>query len=213
MPRKLWVLIGFIALVTIICLWFNDPNKGDSPLLVGQLIVLSITVMVLIKYAYDTYVIARSTVERGEQDLKPLVGWEIVPGDPEKRNTTIPFRLINTTAYFIDALVFANFKVYGEKVNHGPDFDGSNVWEVFPKNLSQQFIYIDTLLSSKGKNIDNMIAEQNDGNKYEQLTLELRLELTNVDTGRERITPIRKYWFDFDRWLWIPYLTRPRQTP
>jgi hypothetical protein len=206
-----WAFVVFILAITAGCLWLAIPSKSEPYLIAGQLLVLSTTLIVLIKYAYDTNRIADANEKKWEQELQPLLIYAIPPnGGTQYKNTKFAFILSNPTIYFIDAIVYANFKIYGEAVSYGPPYDGGEAWELFPKQDINGVIDIQDLLSFKEKTIDAMIKERTADNKLNQLTLELSIKLINVDTKRERNTPVRRYWFDFERWLWIPYLTRAK---
>jgi hypothetical protein len=63
------------------------------------------------------------------------------------------------------------------------------------------------LLQKKGKTVKSMIDERTERNKEEQLTMDLALEFRD-ELEQARSLPSRRYYFDFERWNWIPNLTK-----
>jgi len=51
------------------------------------------------------------------------------------------------------------------------------------------------------------MAEATEGNRYEQLTMDLEIEFRG-ELGDERKLPSRKHFFDFREWRWVPHLTK-----
>ncbi len=52
-----------------------------------------------------------------------------------------------------------------------------------------------------------MMPERTEGNRKEQLTMDLELEFQD-ELGESRILPSRRHFFDLDKWRWIPVLTQ-----
>lgn len=199
MPRKFYLLTVLILVIAVIALALDRTGEGT-------LIVLAITLAAIIKYALDTNRIANATEQKWEQEMKPKLLYEIVVDSQEKADK-FAFRLMNPTDYMIDANVNCNFRIYGEPVKYDPAYDGTSTWGLFPHQISQGTITLSGVLAKKGKNPQQMTEERNASNASEQLTMDLEIDFKN-EVGRNGRIPSRRHHFDFERWIWIPQLTR-----
>jgi hypothetical protein len=207
--------IGFaactLAIVAIVT-WSAWGSKDASPLALGTFVVLALTLIVLVWYAYDTNSIARVTRERWSREgvLSTTYGMQLT-GEKGQAGRTL-FQLHNPSSLIVRARVACNFRVYGESIKAGPVYDGEDVWLLFPQQVSQGWFEIDTLLQAKGKTVTAMLAERTPGNSKTQLTMVLDLEFWD-ELGARRKLPPRPHYFDFDRWAWIPQLTEGQREP
>jgi len=204
-------LILFVTLISIILAYFFHD---DQILTVGQLIILAYTLISIIKYTSDTHKytsdthrIANVTEQKWESELMPKLMYEIWINKPENQSDTVNFQLINPTDYLIDVVVNCNFKINGESVIYAGAYDGTETWTLFPHQISRGYFSIDLLLNQKNMTRSKMIEERNDSNESEQLTMDLEFSFKN-EMGRERTYPKRRHHFSFDRWTWIPVITR-----
>ena len=204
--RLKWA-IALIGIITAGSVLLNFYCSYYPYLQAGQMIILAITLVVIIIYAWDTRRIANATELKWEEELKPKLMYEMTVDQSEQQSKLVYFRLINPTDYIIDATVNCNFKIYGEPISYPGAYDGSETWTVFPHQISQGYFSIDALLSQKGKSREQMIQEQNTSNASEQLTMHLAISFES-ETGRTRSYPARKHYFAFDKWTWVPELTK-----
>lgn len=204
------VAIGFMACVLAITsavIWNVWPVKESSGILaLGSFLILVLTLIVLVLYAYDTNSMARVTRERWAREgvLGTIYSMELVGKKGDAGKTL--FRLHNSSTLVVRAAVACNFKVYGDAVDYGPAYDGKEVWLVFPQQVIQGWFEIEALLQKKGKNVATMMVESTPGNRKDQFTMLLEVEFWD-EMGSRRKLPARRHYFDFDRWVWIPHIT------
>lgn len=181
--------------------------KDADILEIGNFIVLALTLIVLVWYAYDTNSIARVTQERWMREgvLGTTYSMQLVGEKGEAGSRTL-LQIHNPSTLIVRARVACNFQVYGQPVTAGPLYDGKDVWLLFPQQISQGWFEIDSLLQKNGKTVAAMIAECTPTNRKEQLTIMLDLEFWD-ELGARRKFPPRSHYFDFERWTWIPRLT------
>src|ERR1051326_1900805 len=192
-----------IVIITALITWHAWPP--EDPLAIGSFAISTLTLLVLTLYAYDTNSMARVTRERWLRDgvLSTTYEMALVRGDKNGRTL---FRLHNPSTLVVRATVNCNFKIYGEPTTAGRALDGTEVWVLFPQQVSQGWFEIDSLLQTKGKNVAAMLAERSTTNSSIQLTMMLELEFWD-ELGARRQLPKRTHNFDFDEWAWIPSLT------
>lgn len=208
------ITIFFAACVIAIggfVLWRAWPPNEANLLSLANFLIGTLTLVVLVWYAYDTNSIARVTLERWRREgvLSPSYEMQLV-GEKGSTGRTL-FRLHNLSALIVTAKVACNFRVYGEAVAYHPAYDGKQTWTIFPHQVSQGWFEIAPLLQKKGKTVSVMVGEHSPVNAKQQLTMSLELEFWD-ELGAHRKLPGRKHYFDFGRWAWIPYLTDESQS-
>ena len=206
--------IGFAAVVAIMVAvvgWKAVRSPDAAALSIGTFVILSLTLIVLVWYAYDTNSIARVTRERWmrEEVLGTTYSMELVGQKGEPGRTL--FRIHNPSTLVVRARVACNFRIYGEPVGADPLYDGKETWLLFPQQTSQGWFETESLVQKKGKSVATMIGECTATNRHEQLTMVLELEFWD-ELGARRRLPGRPHYFDFDRWAWIPRLAEIRQS-
>ncbi len=206
------VAVGFavcVLAVTAIVTYSEWPPK--DALALGNLVILALTLIVLVWYAYDTNSIARVARERWMREgiLSTTYSMELI-GNKGQAGRTL-FRIHNPSTLIVRATVACNFRIYGDPIKGGPGYDGEDVWLVFPQQMSQGWFEIESLLQKKGKSVATMVAECTPSNREDQLTMLLELEFWD-ELGARRKLPTRRHYFDFDRWAWIPHITETRQS-
>ena len=206
MPTIVWITIGLILLIALATAGYSLWRDSTQSLHAGALVILAITLVVLIVYAWDTRRIANATEQKWEEERKPKIMYEMVLAQQNVRDEKVMFRLINPSNYFVKARVNLNFEVYGDPVGYHPVYDGKEIWLVYPGQMCQGWYSIGTLLGMKGKTSEQMLQERTESNKTQQLTCDLQIDFTS-ETGYSREYPSRHHYFDFDRWAWIPDLT------
>jgi hypothetical protein len=208
------IAVGFaicvIAIATVVT-WIALPLTSANVLNVGNFVVVSLTLIVLVWYAYDTNSIARVTRERWIREgvLRTTHAMQLT-GEKGEPGRTL-FQLHNLSTLIVRAKVTCNFRLYGDPIPADPAYDGKEAWVLFPQQMSQGWFEIDSLLQKKGKNIAAMIAECTPANRINQFTMNLELEFWD-ELGARRRLPARLHYFDFERWAWIPRLTEARET-
>lgn len=192
------LIAGFVA-------WQAWCSKDSNTLAIGNFLILTCTLIVLIWYAYDTNAIAKVTQQRWLREgvLSTTYSLQLVGARGQAGRTLV--RLHNPSTLIVRARTVFNFHVYGEPVAAGTIYDGNEVWLLFPQQVSQGWFEIESLLQMKGKNVASMIAECTPVNRKEQLTMTLELEFWD-ELGARRKFPPRRHHFDFERWAWIPML-------
>jgi hypothetical protein len=206
--KQLAFCFAVCVLVVMAFVTYSTWPPKDT-LALGNLVVLSLTLIVLVWYAYDTNSIANITRQRWIRDgvLSAMYSMELIGKKGDAGRTL--FRIHNPSTLIVRARVACNFRVYGEPVKCGPAYDGEDVWLVFPQQISQGWFEIESLLQMKGKSVALMITEATAANQANQLTMLLELEFWD-ELGSTRRLPARPHYFDFDRWAWIPHITETR---
>jgi|OpeIllAssembly_1097287.scaffolds.fasta_scaffold65462_1 hypothetical protein len=196
--------ISVVVLATVVTAGaLRAPNTTALDL--GSFLVLALTLVVLVWYAYDTNSIARVTRDRWIREgvLTTTYSMELIGKKGDVGRTLV--RIHNPSTLVVRAKVNFNFRVYGESVDSKTLYDSKELWLVFPQQTSQGWFEIETLLQQKGKSVASMMAECGPANREQQLTARLELEFSD-ELGGIRKLPPRSHYFDFARWAWIPRL-------
>ena len=206
--------IGFAAVVLVVVTvvtWSAWRSPAANVLNIGNFVILALTLVVLVWYAYDTNSMARVTRERWMREgvLGTTYSMELVEKKGQPGRTL--FRIHNPSTLVVRARVACNFRVYGDRIAADPLYDGKDTWLLFPQQTSQGWFEIESLLQKKGKSVAAMIAECTAVNRQEQLTMVLELEFWD-ELGAKRTLPARPHYFDFERWAWIPRLSEVRES-
>lgn len=206
MKRLSIVFAVTVIIVTTIVTWITLCTNNSLILGIGSFVVLSLTLIVLIWYAYDTNSIAKVTQERWLRDgvLSTTYSFQLVGTKGDAGRTLV--QLHNPSTLVVRVRLNCNFKVYGENVKYEDSYSGEENWLLFPNQMSQGWFEIETILQKKGKTVAELITEFNQEIAKEQLTMTLELEFWD-ELGAERKLPPRPHYFDFYRWVWIPQLT------
>lgn len=207
--RMKHVAISFSVLGAIVCAfvtWRELALAQPRVIELGNLIVLTMTLVVLVWYAYDTNTIARVTRERWEREGVLATTYNLMMattlvGDSGR---TL-FQLFNKSHLVVRTQAAFNFKVYGHPVKAGPLYDGEENWVLYPQQMSQGWFEIESLLKHQGKSVAVMQSEVSEENRKLQLTMTLTLKFWD-EFGVTRELPPRPHYFDFKRWAWIPNL-------
>lgn len=203
------IAIGFALIVTSIAAFITWKSLVcyDSTILgIGTFLVLALTLVVLIWYAYDTNSIARVTNERWLREGVLSTTYRFQLDDNKNEVGKTLFRINNPSSLVVRAKVNCNFKIYGEPVSTYSAYSGKENWLIFPHQEVQGWFDIESLLQNKGKTTSMMKTEYSQANSKEQLTMRLELEFWD-ELGVKRVLPHRLYHFNFKRWDWIPELT------
>jgi hypothetical protein len=198
-----------VIVVTSLITWRTLCTNNSILLGIGSFIVLSLTLIVLIWYAYDTNSIAKVTHERWlrESVLSTTYSFQLVGKKGDAGRTLV--QLHNPSTLVVRAKINCNFKVYGEPVNYASPYSGEENWLLFPQQVSQGWFEIESILQKKGKTASVIISERTPANSKEQLTMNLELEFWD-ELGAKRALPKRPHYFDFESWIWIPQITEPK---
>jgi hypothetical protein len=97
------------------------------------------------------------------------------------------FRLHNASTLVVRARVACNFRVYGDPVGYHPAYDGTDLWILFPQQVSQGWFEIEPLLQAKGKSVTGMMLEHSPMNSEQQLTIFLELEFWDELGGHRKL--------------------------
>jgi hypothetical protein len=203
--KQLAVGFAVFAVAVMAIVTYNAWPPKDV-LALGNFVMLTLTLVVLVWYAYDTNSIARVTKERWMREgvLSLIYSMELIGKKGDAGRTL--FRIHNPSTLVVRATVKCNFRIYGDPVKYAPAYDGEEVWLVFPQQVSQGWFEIQSLLQRKGKTVAAMIEESTPVNRENQLTMLLELEFRDELDSTRRL-PSRRHYFDFGRWAWIPHIT------
>lgn len=197
------VCVIVVGVVITVGLAFSNQSKGYIE--TGTFVILGLTLIALLAYTYDTHRMARIQEERWEKELIPILHYNMLPRDSQGHSWW--FELINLLKYFIEAQVNLNLKVYGDAVVYSSDYDGTNKWIVYPAQTSRGWFSIDQILNKKRLTFSRMEQERKDTNVTEQLTMDLECTYECKEIGKSRKNPLRHHYFDFQKKVWVPYLT------
>ena len=192
------IAIAFAIVGGVTCLyvvWRELASSNPRLMELGNLVVPTLTLIVLVWYAYDTNAIARATNERWSREGVLATSYSIsMPGASVGDAGRTEFQLSNSSSLVVRAVVNLNLKVYGQPVSAGALYDGSETWLIYPNQVSQGVFEVDRLLRQQGKNVETMRAEVTEENRKRQLVM--RLELTFTDEfGVSRVLPPRPHYF------------------
>lgn len=210
--KKIAIAFAVVAiLVAGFVTWKAWCSKDANILAIGNFLVLTLTLIVLVWYAYDTNAIAKVTQERWLREgvLSTTYSLQLLGEKGQSGRTLV--QLHNPSTLIVRARINFNFRVYGEAVSAGALYDGKDVWLLFPQQMSQGWFEIESLLQKKGKSVSAMITESTIANREEQLTMMLELEFWDELKARRKL-PARRHYFDFERWAWIPQLAERTET-
>ena len=199
------VCIIVVGVIVTVRLALSDQSKGYVEM--GTFVVLGVTLIALVVYAYDTHRMARIQEDRWEKDLIPILHYTMVARDSQDHSWW--FGLINPSKYFIEARVNLNLKIYGDTVVYSSAYDGTNRWIVYPAQTSRGWFSVDQILNKKGLTFSEMVRQRTDANVTTQLTMDLEYNYECKETGKSRENPARHHYFDFQEKVWVPHLTEP----
>lgn len=198
-----FAVCAFAVAVFATC-WALSMQEPDV-VSIGGLWVLTLTLVVLVCYAYDTNSIARVTRDRWQREgvLGATYGM-VLTGENGGEGRTM-FQIRNPSNLIVHARVNCNFRLYGQPVKAGSLYDGEERWVVFPQQDSQGWFTVESLLRQGAKDVEDLCRERTAANRKVQLTMLLELEFQD-ELGGHRNLPARHHYFDFVRWVWIPHL-------
>ncbi|HUH66359.1 MAG TPA: hypothetical protein VLZ07_07995 [Syntrophales bacterium] len=175
---------------------------------IATFVVLTLTLIALIIYAYDTNLIAYLARERWEREniLQSYYSMTVLPERENDRGRT-QFNIGNPSTLLLRAKVWCNLQLYGQKVETGDDYNGGNTWYIFPQEIQQNWFEIADILAEKGKTLETVRSERTESNYNKQLTMDLEIEFRN-ELNIQRKLPCRRNYFDFKNWQWVPQLTK-----
>jgi len=202
------VIIVVMLLVAAYVSYCSAYIFDENILSIATFVVLTLTLIALIIYAYDTNLIASMARARWEREhiLESYYSMTIVPRKDNDRGRTM-FLVGNPSTLMLRAKVWCHLQLYGQSVEIGDDYNGQNTWYIFPQQISQGWFEISDILAKKGKTIEAMIDEVTDANDSKQLTMDLEIEFRN-ELEIQRRLPLRRHYFDFKDWQWIPHLSK-----
>ena len=198
-------LVLFVLMIVVVS---KTAYSGKHDLLgIATFVVFTLTLMALIVYAWETNSIAQVTREQWKRQSVLGTTYEMNITDKKGERGHTTFRIHNQSKLIVRAKVRCNFRLYGDRVDYHEAYQGGETWYVFPQQISQGWFDIESLLQKKGKTMAQVMAERTEQNKKEQLTMDLELEFRD-ELEESRVLPSRHHYFDFDRWAWIPQLTK-----
>jgi hypothetical protein len=202
------VIIILMLLVAAYVSYCSAYVFDESILSIGTFVVLTLTLIALMIYAYDTNLLASMARARWEREhiLESYYSMTIIPRKDNDRGRTI-FLIGNPSTLMLRAKVWCHLQLYGQPVDISDDYNGQNTWYIFPQQISQGWFEIADILAKKRKTIEEIINETTEADYSKQLTMDLEIEFRN-ELDIRRILPLRRHYFDFKDWQWIPHLSK-----
>ncbi len=220
MTKEVRTYIWLIAALVVVAIVVYIVIPRHEVLQIATFVILACTLVTLVIYTSDTHSIAEGTRDVAEvtkqdaalrlpvrQATYEMVAARANPKNVEEDPDRTLVRLRNPSTVLVRAKVRCRFEIYGDVVASKDDFDGTNTWYVFPQQMIQGWLPFSALLEQKGKTYDQMKVEYSDGNRRQQLTVNLRIEYKD-ELGNHRVLPEMNSFFDFKEGQWIPHITR-----
>ena len=206
--KKILLLNLLLILIAGVVLYWSFSNSQINIIEKGTFMVLTITLVALICYAYDTNRMTNIAQLKWEQE-NILKATYYMEGTNDKGGAgRILFGINNSqSTLMLRAKIKCNFKVYNVPVEYSDDFNGVDTWYVFPQQISQGWYEIEPMLKKNGKTIEDMCQEYSENNRKQQLTMDLEIVFRD-ELKKERILALRRHYFAFNDWKWIPVLTK-----
>lgn len=197
------IAIGLLALSSV----FPPPTfKFNWSSTTITNLILGVTLIVILWYARNTQRMTTIAEKRWERDSMIRATYNITMAADKN---SVLFAITNPSTLLVSAIVNCNFRIYGEPVDYSDAYNGKELWEIFPGQISQGHFEISTLLPKKGLTMEDMKNKRTQENYKEQLTMDLEIKFTD-ETGKNKEFPTRRHFFDFERQLWIPEITKKR---
>lgn len=216
MKRLLKLMVPGLVLIVVVIFVFSFVDGSGHTLERGTFLVLSLTLLALLRYAFDTYTMAAIAKEQWEEQSFLDAFYDMRLGGPKpgyviyNRAGTdrVMFSLINNTKAFVSARVYLNIRIYNVPVDFDDKFNGKRSWLLFPRQRNTEWFELESVLNKQGKTINGIIDERTESNRKDQLTMDLRIEFWSDELNRTRNFPERRHFFDFgEQWTWIPEMT------
>lgn len=204
-----WVLclyLGLIVLLACLIVYRAIKRPNSTTLQIGTFVILTLTLIPIVIYTFDTTKLARLTQKRWERESILLATYSMRVTDDKGGKGRTGFPIVNPSSLILQSKVTCNFKVYGVPVHPDDAYSGKDVWTILPGQTVNGWFEIESLLKQKGKTVKEMMKEHSDENRGNQLTLDLKIEFRN-ELGDYRILPPMKYYFVFNEWRWNPIFT------
>lgn len=205
MELILYSIIGLIFLSACFILYKARQEINPDILQIGNFVILTLTLIALAIYAFDTNRLAQLTQERWKRESILLATYSMAVTDQKGGKGRTGFVILNPSNLMLKAKVWCDFKVYGVPVHADGAYNGE-LWAIDPGQRVGGWFEVEPLLKQRGKTVNEMIKEYSEENRGKQLTLDLKIEFRNELEDR-RLLPTRKYYFVFNEWKWIPVLT------
>ncbi|MBW8039595.1 MAG: hypothetical protein FVQ85_06305 [Planctomycetes bacterium] len=203
----IYIIVLLIVLSAFYIFFKLSCGETEKDILeIGTFVVLTLTLIALIFYAYYTNQLASIAQARWERENVLNATYEMAGTDDIGRAGRTLFRITNRSPFIIRAKIWCEFKIYDSPVEVKDEFNGTNIWLVFPQQMSQGWFEIAPLLAQKGKTVQQMKEEYASDNRTTQLTMDLTIEFRDEIGNRKRL-PTRRHYFAFNDWRWIPVLT------
>ena len=204
-----WLFAKIIIVVIIIiacCVVYLELQTENKKLIdIGTFVILTLTLIALIIYAYDTNLMASIANERWKRASILNTTYSMNQSTSNKSHTI--FQIYNQSNLVVKAKVRCNFLVYGEPVTFNSAFEGKEVWCSLPYQSISGWFDIEKLLAEKNYDQNKMIQNRTDANRATQLTMNLEIEYRD-ELDNERKLPSVKHFFDFKELRWIPCITQ-----
>ena len=142
----------FGAIICALVAWRELVSPQPRLIELGSLVVLTLSLIVLVLYAYDTNDIARITRDRWTREGILATAYGLAMPDAsvgDAGRTT--FQLHNGSPLVVRAKVNFNFNIYGQAVTAGALYDGRANWLLFPHQQSQGGFEVEIFAEAAGE--------------------------------------------------------------
>ncbi len=189
----------FFALITIVTIFFTIKgfqSENVEYVSIGTLIILALTLIILLQYAYDTNRLANITQDF---NLTPKVMHKLTSTLLSPNEYDIGFDLLNQSSFYVNAFVNVELKCYNDCITIPNDvYYGKRPW-ILPPNafVHGHFRLNDNLLKSSNRTITELKQKGEDINA---LSMKVSIICTTAHSIDLNIPEI-KYHFVFRRIL------------
>lgn len=199
--KPLFILIGGITLTVLLLIGFiilNFCSTYSNPIATGTFVILGVTLIVIMIYAYDTNRLANL-----QQNiyLTPNVIHQIDLIEVNEKNINVGLDLINFSNFYVSALTFVQLKCFEQELFIPNEiYYGKSAWNL-PPNLKVHghFTVNDDFLKPANINVDELRKAADDP---KALSLNIKINCKSIH-GIELSIPETKYFYSFKRKTWV----------
>lgn len=203
-----WLFIGIVAGVMIA---FTAANWHTAKAIqIGNLIVLGLTLIAIIFYVADTYVIAHVTRMNYERSITPIITVHVKsPFEDKDGKWHFNVSARNSSASFARAFLDLGVKVNGEPVDMkpiNPAYSGGVPWDLEPYLSVTGVISLGAVLRQKETDIHYMQQQASIENAKVRKLLTMDIDTWYVDDANRKLPRkrlLKHWWFDFRSMAWV----------
>ncbi|TAL62639.1 MAG: hypothetical protein EPN88_13130 [Bacteroidetes bacterium] len=172
----IWIFFALIIISTIYLTINGFESNEVDYVSIGNLIILALTLLVLLQYAYDTNRLANITQD---YNLTPNIMHKLSSALLSSDEYDIGFDLLNQSSFYVKAFVNIELKCYNDNINIPNDvYCGKRPW-ILPPNafVHGHFRLNDNLLKSSNRTIAELKQKGEDINT---LSMKVNINCTSI---------------------------------